>query len=419
MKTDEQRKSSGSPFSASGGRDLTPLSSEPKDGELNFHIDQPSNLSDQHRKRPMRSRVGLIISHLFTILWLLPIIALLYLNFSRYVIGPSVWCPAWGGQCSSNAWGIDSFARALQLNKNDRNTLGALQFVAKALEVWFIMLASFLVYDLAMIISHKEGGLPVGLMLTHLEFSNVENLWNPAFWLSAFSDSGSTDERCKRTRRLLFFCFFTAFLTALANLMGPASAVLVLPTLQWIETPHDAVQSFQGSLAAEPLTGDSILKGCNATALVGGNFSCTRQNYQGSLYQLTARGLRDSDNLDPHSYLTAAPALAQESLLTFLTNVTSDLVTIWAPSRQVLRDLADDVLQYPLPVEYGAPPTALNDSLNIITNREGPSIGFSGNFHGGNVTVTKITPGKEIHCFSDWTQDAVHNYTKVRCTMVM
>ena len=59
-----------------------------------------------------------------------------YLNFNNFIIGPSAWCPR--GHCPADPLAKDAVGRAQQFDKHDHNTLGALQFVAKALELWFI-----------------------------------------------------------------------------------------------------------------------------------------------------------------------------------------------------------------------------------------------------------------------------------------
>lgn len=47
---------------------------------------------------------------------------------------------------------------ARQLDKADHNTLGALQFVAKMLQAWFMLIATGLVYDLSMIFAKQGDG---------------------------------------------------------------------------------------------------------------------------------------------------------------------------------------------------------------------------------------------------------------------
>ena len=64
-----------------------------------------------------------------SLLWLVPIVYLLYLNLSGHVIGASAWCP--GGNCFIDAWGSQAQRNLVEFNKNDHNLLGGLQLVAK------------------------------------------------------------------------------------------------------------------------------------------------------------------------------------------------------------------------------------------------------------------------------------------------
>jgi hypothetical protein len=55
--------------------------------------------------------------------------------------------------------------------------LGALQFVAKVLEVWFSIVAASLVYDLTMLLATQRKGVPIGYLLTHVEFGDILTLF--------------------------------------------------------------------------------------------------------------------------------------------------------------------------------------------------------------------------------------------------
>ena len=100
------------------------------------------------KSRPKSYRWHLL-SQLLSLLWLGPIITLLVLNFRNHVIGASIWCPF--GRCFSDAFGDDAIATAVRLDKWDHDMLASLQFVAQAFEVWFLMIATALLYDVGMI----------------------------------------------------------------------------------------------------------------------------------------------------------------------------------------------------------------------------------------------------------------------------
>ena len=287
-----------------------------------------------------------ILSHFVSFLWVVPIATLLALNFKHQIIGASVWCP--GGNCDSHMWEEDAVTRAAKLDRNDHNTLGALQFVAKILEVWFMLIATALIYDIAMIMARMPGGLPIGFLLTHLEFTDIRNLLHPKLWTSPIPKRGATSSQKKSVVRLFLFSVFAAFLTILANLMGPASAVLVLPSLQWIDTPHQAAEVFHGTLLEQAPRGDLALDGCNATNLDGGNYSCTYASYGPSLDQFAAAALMTQVQYT-QDYAIQIPSTSQESAVLFLVNATLNDSVAWAPNRQVLQELSHDLFKYAYP----------------------------------------------------------------------
>ena len=205
----------------------------PVSGKLESQTYVNSIHSMEAPPRPRRKRrcpVSLhVISHLFGILWMVPIGALLILNYKNHVIGASVWCPM--GNCNAEVFADNAIAQASKLDKADHNILGALQFVAKALEVWFMVIATSLVYDVALFLAKRGGGLPIGYLFTHLEFGDIRNLVNPLMWTSALPHGNLMPRKPSGTWKLYLFAILAASLTILTNLMGPGTAVLVLPTM--------------------------------------------------------------------------------------------------------------------------------------------------------------------------------------------
>ena len=370
------------------------------------------------KSRP-KSLIWHIFSHIVSFLWLAPIITLLVLNFKNHIIGASAWCP--GGHCSSGVGSSDPAAvsntieRAAKLDRNDHNVLGALQFVAKALEVWFMLIATALLFDLAMILARMDGGLPVAYVLTHLEFGDIRNLFNPLLWTSPWPHRNATHSQKHRrsVSRLFIFAVLAALLTILTNLMGPATAVLVLPTLQWVDTPHKPVQMFKGLHLDRAPQEDLIFPICNSSQLDAGNYSCTFYPHSASLDQFASAALSTEVQWE-QPYGAFAMTALQESAVNFALNATTDGSLVWVPNRQVLRFLTVDFNHSIYPQTYGTG-TSLNESLQLILNRQGPSIGFQAYCNNGNVSVTKVADDKEIHCFSNYTQDFLSHYTKVSC----
>lgn len=105
---------------------------------------------------------------LVCVAWCVPAIVLLVLNFESYIVGASAWCPE--RYCPGIAVGINTSLSSL-LAKADHDThnfVGTLQFVAKALEVWFGYIAVTLVYAITSLLARNEHGLPIGCKYSYL-----------------------------------------------------------------------------------------------------------------------------------------------------------------------------------------------------------------------------------------------------------
>lgn len=183
----------------------------------------------------------------------------------------------------------DSVQLAKKYDKRDHNLLGVLQLVAKALEFWFGFIAANFVYNLTAILSAQQQGLPLGLLGTFLEFKDIVFLITPFRW------TPPNDFRRKQalpsftTLRLGLFLTFAALLSMVTNLMGPATAVLVLPTLTWVNSANITAQLYHNVAISDPPTANISLNpqpgnpACNSTELHDRKYSCTYQEYGVSL----------------------------------------------------------------------------------------------------------------------------------------
>ena len=367
--------------------------------------------------RPRRRRRATVIvhwlSHFLSLLWLAPIAALLYLNFSHHVIGASVWCP--NGKCNAESTGDNAIQRASQFDRQDHDVNGALQFVAKALEVWFFFCATSLIFDLGMMFARYGGGLPVGYILTHLEFGDIRYLINPLLWTTPVPHRNAPSEKRVKMVLLYLFAITTACLTILANLMGPAAAVLVLPTLQWVETKHKWDQTFNGTAAAEY---PSYLPGCTDEQLNAANYSCTSDIYGSALDELAAFAFATTQQSTENGGTTILAPSQEQSVQLLLNLSDAKSNVIWVPNRQVLRSLSYDFqrsrgyLTEADPPEY--PEKIYNNSLQTLLQREGPAIGLSADCYIGAVQLYTLDEMRELRCYSGWFGDDVNqNYTKV------
>ncbi|KAI4190004.1 MAG: hypothetical protein LQ346_005002 [Caloplaca aetnensis] len=373
----------------------------------------PVSRPRQHR----RSRVLLHwLWHFLSLLWLAPIGTLLWLNLSRHIIGASIWCPR--GNCNAESTSENAFRRAKQLDRQDHNVNGALQFVAKALEVWFMFVAASLVYDMGVLFAKRGRGLPVGYLLTHIEFTDIRYIFNPLLWTSPWPHRNSVPEKQGRIIKLYIFAIITALLTILANLMGPAAAVLVLPSLQWKDTPRIMDQTFNGTGA--PLRPSALVAfpDCSKAQLAAREYSCTNRTYGPQLDEWAAQGISSvMQNNNEDGFMIIGSS--QEYALSFTFNASDNGDLVWVPNRQVLRAMSHEFLrargaytEYE-PPEY--PEHIFNNSLQTILSRQGPSLGFQAMCNLGDVINFELDERRSVRCYTGWTTGVVNDtasYTK-------
>ncbi|KAM0721113.1 hypothetical protein Q7P37_003399 [Cladosporium fusiforme] len=313
------------------------------------------NLSQHPQLDRKRSWVKTFLFQTACFLWILPVVALLTLNIKKHIVGASAWCPdqncyvGWFNPVISIPQG-----NLRHFDKRDHNLLGALQFAAKAVEIWFELIALALVYLITFRIAGKKDGLPIGFLMRPCEFADLPGLFDPLMWKTLPPLSGSKNRGgSKRFRtRIYLFVAFTVLLCVLCNLMGPAIAVLALPSLQWIDTPKVGDTAF-GSInsGTPPTSNDQLGYFWNATTY------CTEEHFANQSYSCAS---------DPYAmlldswmevYLAAgiyADGLTQEQYVKFKLNQTfitssenvidqeySD-ITWWVPSRQLMSDLSND-----------------------------------------------------------------------------
>ncbi|KAL9613479.1 MAG: hypothetical protein Q9167_001975 [Letrouitia subvulpina] len=364
--------------------------------------------------KPRRKRKAVIfhwISHFLSALWIAPIAVLLYLNYSGFVIGASVWCP--NRNCNAESTGDNAIEKAAKFDKQDHDVNGALQFVAKALEVWFMFIATSLIFDIGMMFAKYGQGLPVGYMLAHLEFGDIRYLINPLLWTAPIPHRKAPREKNFRVLKLYLFAISTAILTILANLMGPAAAVLVLPTLQWVETKHVMDQTFNGTASADFPLGDWLFPGCTNDQLMDFNYSCTLDTYGPSLDELAS--FQQSSSKQRNNSGVVILASSQEAALQMTLNLTKG-DAIWVPNRRVLRLLSHEFLktQGQLttfdPPEY--PDKAFNNSLQTLLQRQGPAIGVLAYCYNGTAQLVNIDNERQVRCYTGYFADTETTYTK-------
>ena len=113
---------------------------------------------------------------------------------------------------------------------NINSILNALMFVARFHEIIVsASLASMLLYHLRYELCASKG-LPLFYLATPFQLSMPHMLFEPEFWSALTAKD--------KNRRKYWFCASVLVATALTALIGPSSAILILPQLDWWVVKH-------------------------------------------------------------------------------------------------------------------------------------------------------------------------------------
>ncbi|PMD29925.1 hypothetical protein L207DRAFT_538383 [Hyaloscypha variabilis F] len=328
-------------------------------------LDSPCDTVGTETKTKKTKRFSKFVGPLLTLVlclgWMAPIVALLVLNFKDFIIGASVSCAV--RSCNDNGSADNATKTSEILDEQDHEILGALQLVAKALEVWFIFIAGSLVFDLTMLLARRGNGIPIRYFMVPLEFSELKSFISKSLFTSAFprhtntqpdvhgeSIPGSKDKRTKKTT-IFFFLLFVVAVSIVCNLMGPATAVLLIPSLVWRIDPlaanGQAVTSISASGTPINLSGN-----CSTQQIASGQYSCAGDQQECWIQESSGYddscaiqgGVLDAMLLELELQGTATPFVQLETNVRFslLNGEGAQLV----PSLQTLADLDDDYLQW-------------------------------------------------------------------------
>ena len=387
---------------------------------------QEMETSETHSGRPqsVRGWICFWLSFIIVLAWAVPAIALLAMNLSGTIIGASTWCPR--GNCPGVPNGPNQTMADLtsKYDHENHNLLGGLQFLAKGLEVWFVYVAVGLVYYVTSLLARSEYGLPIGYLLTYVEFSDLLNALHPGLWTTAGAAASKDPQmRKKQIWRYWGFACFAAFMCIEANLMGPSVAVLILPTLQWVDMPQKYEQRFGTMLSSNPPAGSSAISGCNITDLSQQNYSCTDLVYSYSLDALVEYFIAQiQQNLLTPGEVTnfnSPPSMEQALALRFnvsLENTNSSNTLYWAPNRQVVRALSNDTEMYwAAGNDTNSEYAGYNNSLSTVLQREGPVVGIDWNTWGGNATTTVVDENRQVRCYHGWYYDRINQDVYAKC----
>lgn len=205
----------------------------------------------------------------------------------------------------------------------------------------------------------------------------------------------------------------------IANLMGPSTAVLMIPTLQDRETPKIAVEQFDRLLSERPPAGPNAIPGCTATELSRTNYSCSLIHHGSDLNALITSDTMESNKWDDDLALAekanvtgkewklGGSEVAVEGILPFKFNASSESYGPWALSRQTLRSLSQD-LNGLASVLVGDAVTnrtyteryqPYNNSYSITLQRQGPVISVGAFFSYCNLSTIIVDKQRSISCY--------------------
>lgn len=305
---------------------------------------------------------------------------------------------------SDQLFSQDAGERAARFDKNDHNVVGSLQLVAKALEAWFVFVAASLLYIVTMSIASQKEGLPIGYLTKPMGSATTVTLTSWLPWANGAMARGKKNaDGTRYQQKLLGLVLLSIVLFVLCSLMGPATAVLVIPSLQWIQTEKYGQRQLQHVNSDLPPLNDTnswffrwTKDYCSVEEYASGKFLCTLTPFGRSLDAL-AQGWISSNG--------RVPGLAPQDDLSFRLNATyagsgdtrkrpEEGTVWWAPSRQIVSNLSTDYqnLRYisggdnkanveAMNQQYGLLPdpyetyTDYNRSLELEIRRNGPVIG--------------------------------------------
>jgi hypothetical protein len=421
-------------------------------------------IPDLHQRKQPNDRHGLIATfalQLACFLWVVPIVTLLTFNFMPYVVGASAWCP--NGKCNPGLFALSpsmTIENMRRFDEQDHNLLGALQIVAKLLEIWFTLIAAALVSKMTFWLARRNKGLPVGLLTKSSGFADLpETLVEPLLrkartsasnpkvaldtlrriWKAILSIFNSDQRGSPNTRRwsIRIFVIITAILCMVCNLIGPAIAVLVLPTLRWVPTELVGDRTFESMGASErPQVGEgdsyfNISTHCKQDDFDNLSLSCATDPFASKLDSWIGSYVASDGN---------GNGLSQEWSIKFRVNQTSSAPELeffddqqnpttiwWVPSRQLLYSLDDDLMKVQL-ISQGSNDTTAdedfgqetlrrlidtpntyvgyNNSLRLILERKGPILGaivqIHEDFDGTAAWSSTIDDDRSVRCYRDY-----------------
>ncbi|RDW66592.1 hypothetical protein BP5796_09341 [Coleophoma crateriformis] len=287
--------------------------------KLLFSVTKRHSSPDKRQQCKKRQVVpGCLIqtfSILSGVLWLVAASIIVVINFKV------------SGKCKSNLSHVGQILKAQQLAKMDSNALGVLQLVAKALEIWFVAIEASLVFILVKTVARRtlRPALPLRYIFIHSTLGQFLALGTLLFSdplemrfkrplkqirrKQSRQDEGllqkSKDKKSNwlwHRSRLYLSSIFIVLGSITCSLMGPATAILVLPNLQWTEINKNtrSPPMWLDSLQAGQPPHDILVPGCEPSNVTSGNFSCLLGYYRAFINSLAATAIPTGVQAMPH-----------------------------------------------------------------------------------------------------------------------
>jgi hypothetical protein len=278
-----------------------------------------------------------------------------------------------------------------------------------------VLIVGCFIYDLSMWLVSSPEGLPFGYLLMHVEFADLSTLFKRSLWGSAMENrrpAASGSER-PRDKRIVLFIAVVVVSCILVNLMCPATAVLLLPTLGWQILPSGS-KFFDQTAAAYPPNNTKILVSCTAQLLAAGNYSCTF-GWSGQPLDIEILPLE----VIPYGRVWRNRYNGNTNFDTYFhPNISMDRSS-WVASRQAINaltsDYADDVRTQEPPtfqsfekedfssgqsqVDHARQHRLYKDSLRVYLIRQRTS--FAQDVYcSKTVAKVRISEGREAHCYT-------------------
>jgi hypothetical protein len=384
----------------------TPLKLDQESTPVTTEVDH--NSSQCRRPRSRRSWAWLFASQFYGLAWLVPGIALLVLNARRTIFGASIVCTRCG---LSPVDDYDTVDNPL-LHNLDHDILGLLQVASRVLDIWFAFVAASLVFDLVMLLAWMGVGLPVAYFLMDLEFRQVASFLSMEKWTAAVPSGAGARLRGRdegATAKLYAFLVFAAMLCGLVNVMGPSTAILILPALRSFGHDLGPARTFERLATADPPRSATIATGCTEPALSKRNYSCTADLYAPVLDSSVESVVASEKQFLLPGGFALLPSVSQEGSLASTFNVTDDGY-LWAPSRQVLRELSDTYVNFFQRTDQLSGIQIKPIIQNVLAaelHRMGPTIGLKASCFTGNLSTATVRDGWEVRCYVPTADDGI------------